>query len=476
MGTITPLGCDAVLSGILQKRVHASDFNCDFSTFSEIDSSVYNIKYGIENLTEFCSFSLEKSDGEGGSLTTIRKICAWLGSVLILINIGTKTSFKECKSNFKRPVGIVIGFLSQFTIMPILAMLIIYFFKNKLTKFQALGIFCCGCAPGGTLSNFVVGSVNGDINLSVAMTITSQVASIVMIPLWLKVYETFSRAIFLNLNLFDGGDPAKGEETWEMESSMIDSTSLSSHTSSTVQTVPISSVLQALFSCLCSLWLGYYSIRRNNFKPIMLKIRGPLAAVGFLLTIVAMALVFLTEKGIINKGWKLFATVAPITIIMPVSGIFLGYILGYLAYKLVYLEYKRLGVIMQGSQANNNDINKALDPAKPFNNINIKSLQDKNKITWTSPCLRTIAIETGIQNIVIPSLLFNLNFQCPAVLVELISITVCFLLSQYITIVTIILIGKIFFKETKEVAPLLIVPETSDSELRSEENSEKLAL
>ena len=450
--------------------VPISNFNCDFSILND-----YDVNFSINNCSQsgaLGAFSAAADENTFSNpknfqtLSIIRRLSAFFGSVLILINIGTKTSFKECKSNFKRPIGVIVGFLCQFTVMPLLALSLIYTFKDSfnLTKYQCLGIFCCGCSPGGTLSNFVVGCVKGDINLSVAMTITSQIASIVMIPVWLYVYEGFS--------VFMMNDPVT---KLQVESGLAVG----------ANEVPIFMVVQALFSCLFSLWIGYTLVRK--YEVFMLRIRGglgdfwhknffqkkskmsfskifpkislPPPAIGLTLTGLAMSLVFLTEKSVLQQGSKLFLNVAPLTLLMPISGIVLGYIFGYLAYRMVYNEV--------------------------FGN--------SRGITLGSPVLRTIGIETGIQNIVIPSLIFNLrlgffddkisfkkllvskildqkiilspDFTCPAVLVELIAVTICFVLTQYLTLSLIVLVGKIILKKVPE-KPLLSL---SDSELKSEE-------
>ena len=90
------------------------------------------------------------------------------------------------KEVFKRPVGPIVGFASQFVIMPLVIMVLnslmrmftkIYFqlsygvgalmFEDKLFR---LGLFVLGCSPGGNGSNFWTLLLNGDINLSITMT------------------------------------------------------------------------------------------------------------------------------------------------------------------------------------------------------------------------------------------------------------------------------------------------------------------
>lgn len=49
----------------------------------------------------------------------------------------------------------------------------------------SLGIFVCGCCPGGGASNIYSHLLNGDLSLSITMTAISTVAALGMLPFWL---------------------------------------------------------------------------------------------------------------------------------------------------------------------------------------------------------------------------------------------------------------------------------------------------
>jgi sodium/bile acid cotransporter 3/5 len=82
----------------------------------------------------------------------------------------------------KRPIGPVIGFISQFIFMPLCAWGIGSLLLTQ--DYERLGLILLGSAPGGNLSNFWTSMFGGDVNLSVTMTMISSVCSFGMTSFW----------------------------------------------------------------------------------------------------------------------------------------------------------------------------------------------------------------------------------------------------------------------------------------------------
>ncbi len=80
----------------------------------------------------------------------------------------------------KRPKDIIIGELSQFIIMPLIAWLLCKVLA--LPQELALGVILVGCCPGGTASNVMCYLAKGDIALSVGMTACSTLLAPLMTP------------------------------------------------------------------------------------------------------------------------------------------------------------------------------------------------------------------------------------------------------------------------------------------------------
>ncbi|XP_045584542.1 hepatic sodium/bile acid cotransporter [Procambarus clarkii] len=117
---------------------------------------------------------------------TLDTIFISIGSVFVLINninMGAQLDLLVIRDVFRRPIGPVCGFISQFAVMPLAT----YTMGSVLftDPLQRLGLFTLGCSPGGTSSNFWTLMFDGDINLSITMTAVSTVCAMGMMPLWM---------------------------------------------------------------------------------------------------------------------------------------------------------------------------------------------------------------------------------------------------------------------------------------------------
>lgn len=103
--------------------------------------------------------------------------------------MGILLDVKILKEIVRRPVGLGIGFLCQYGLMPLIAYGISRIFSYPLL--YGFGLFVVGCCPGGFASNQLTVIFNGDINLSVLMSYVSSIASFVMMPVWLYTLGTY---------------------------------------------------------------------------------------------------------------------------------------------------------------------------------------------------------------------------------------------------------------------------------------------
>ncbi|CAL8138114.1 unnamed protein product [Orchesella dallaii] len=115
---------------------------------------------------------------------------------IIYINMGAALDTTVIKETLKRPVGPIIGFFSQFAIMPLLSFAI----AKALIPIPALqlGLFITGCSPAGGASNIWTLALGGNLDLSITMTTISTFAAFLMMPLWIL---TLGSTIFLEANL-----------------------------------------------------------------------------------------------------------------------------------------------------------------------------------------------------------------------------------------------------------------------------------
>merc|ERR1712079_259277 len=140
-----------------------------------------NMQHGSESLQITVTRSKAKK--------TASKIFGYSVAALIsfaYINMGCALDLEVMKKVLRRPIGPLIGFVSQFLFMPICSFVLGYVFpwSNPAMK---LGLFVTGCSPGGGASNIWTVLFGGNLDLSVVMTAVSTFAAFFMMPLWIYV-------------------------------------------------------------------------------------------------------------------------------------------------------------------------------------------------------------------------------------------------------------------------------------------------
>ena len=98
----------------------------------------------------------------------------WIGSYITLLlgivmfGMGMTLKLDDFKLIVKYPKGVIIGIVSQFVIMPLLAFTLAKVFN--LAPEIAVGVILVGCCPGGTSSNVMTFLAKGNTALSVTIT------------------------------------------------------------------------------------------------------------------------------------------------------------------------------------------------------------------------------------------------------------------------------------------------------------------
>ncbi len=107
---------------------------------------------------------------------------SWVNPLLMIVMFGMGLTLKphDFAVVFSRPKDIIIGFLAQFTIMPLLAFALGKAFG--LEDALLVGVILCGTCPGGTSSNVITYLSKGDVPLSVGMTSVSTLFAPLLTP------------------------------------------------------------------------------------------------------------------------------------------------------------------------------------------------------------------------------------------------------------------------------------------------------
>ena len=113
---------------------------------------------------------------------------SWINWLLgiVMFGMGLTLKVSDFKVVFSRPKDIIIGFIAQFTLMPLIAFLLAKAF-NLPTEI-AVGVILVGTCPGGTSSNVMTYLSKGDVPLSVGMTAVSTLFAPLMTPLLTLLY------------------------------------------------------------------------------------------------------------------------------------------------------------------------------------------------------------------------------------------------------------------------------------------------
>ncbi|XP_054712520.1 ileal sodium/bile acid cotransporter-like [Uloborus diversus] len=104
----------------------------------------------------------------------------------VMFAMGCHITWDEVWNHLSRPIGVLIGMLSQFCLLPLAAFTIIV--SLKLDPLYATGMLVLACCPGGVTSNIFSYFCDGDISLSVTMTSCSTIAALGMMPLNMWIY------------------------------------------------------------------------------------------------------------------------------------------------------------------------------------------------------------------------------------------------------------------------------------------------
>jgi len=104
-----------------------------------------------------------------------------------MTGIGAATDYRIVIKYMKKPSAYITGVLTQLFLMPLLAWGVTE--AVQLDKWRQLAVMIQGCSPGGSVSNIIVYWMGGIVDLSVAMTGTTTILSLGMMPLWLFIFS-----------------------------------------------------------------------------------------------------------------------------------------------------------------------------------------------------------------------------------------------------------------------------------------------
>ncbi len=103
------------------------------------------------------------------------------GLGVIMLGMGITLSLEDFKAVLRTPWAVGVGFVAQYSIMPLLGWSLARLFELQTPL--AVGLILVSCCPGGTASNVVTYLAGANVPLSVLMTMCSTFGAIGMTPL-----------------------------------------------------------------------------------------------------------------------------------------------------------------------------------------------------------------------------------------------------------------------------------------------------
>lgn len=122
-------------------------------------------------------------------LDLVNTIIMTSNTISLMLGMGAAISVTELWMHAKRPIGVVIGMLGQFAVLPAIGFCLCVLFKLK--PYEALGLLIISCSPGGSFSNFFTFWVDGDLALSIMMTVCSSLLAFGGMPFNLWLYGSY---------------------------------------------------------------------------------------------------------------------------------------------------------------------------------------------------------------------------------------------------------------------------------------------
>ncbi len=117
---------------------------------------------------------------------------------VIMFGVALGIKFEHFTRLVKDPRSVLVGFLSQFVLLPFITFIVVVILRNVITPTIALGMLLVASCPGGNISNFMSSLAKANAALSVSLTAIATLSAIVLTPLnfaiwgglFLKIYES----------------------------------------------------------------------------------------------------------------------------------------------------------------------------------------------------------------------------------------------------------------------------------------------
>ena len=107
----------------------------------------------------------------------------------LIFGVALDIKVSDFKKVLTQPKTVGVGLFSEYILLPILTMILIFIFQPQTSL--ALGMVLIACCPGGTTSNFMVHFSKSNSALSVLLTSITTIGAIFITPLAFEFWSSF---------------------------------------------------------------------------------------------------------------------------------------------------------------------------------------------------------------------------------------------------------------------------------------------
>ena len=100
---------------------------------------------------------------------------------VIMLGLGLSLTIGDFTRIIKYPKAVVVGFLSQFLILPVICLFVAKAYQ--LSPELAVGLMLLAASPGGATANLYSHLFNGDVALNITLTAVSSVLALITLPI-----------------------------------------------------------------------------------------------------------------------------------------------------------------------------------------------------------------------------------------------------------------------------------------------------
>lgn len=114
----------------------------------------------------------------------------------LMFGVALEIKIQQFKDLVNSPKSAILGFISQFLLLPFLTFIFVIVLKDIITPTMALGMILVASCPGGNFSNFISSLAKANIALSVSLTAIATVSAVILTPLNFSLWGNWAIGIY----------------------------------------------------------------------------------------------------------------------------------------------------------------------------------------------------------------------------------------------------------------------------------------